>query len=105
MVDIRKWFTKNSIKDSIKDSSSRTAKDGEKLTDWEIDHWNNSCCPDCGEKNLLSGPEAPGCINVKCGNDECGSKFNDMGMFGVHRISDAMPDMPARSHASEHPYR
>lgn len=41
-------------------------------------------CPDCGHKEFLAGPEGGGSQNFKCAY--CGSRFNDMGPFGMERI-------------------
>lgn len=41
-------------------------------------------CPDCGSTKFLEGPSGGMCVNFKCAT--CGSKFNDMGPFGVERI-------------------
>lgn len=38
-------------------------------------------CPDCGHDTLLSGPEAPGAVNVMCAN--CKSKFNIFTFVGT----------------------
>jgi hypothetical protein len=45
-------------------------------------------CPDCGKKiddYMLAGPRGGIAQNIKC--SFCGSFFNDMGPFGVDRIS------------------
>jgi hypothetical protein len=42
-------------------------------------------CADC-LKALEEGPRGGECVNWYCTSPTCGSKFNDMGVFGVHRI-------------------
>jgi len=41
-------------------------------------------CPDCGHEEFIAGPEGGGSQNFKCRH--CGSRFNDMGPFGIERI-------------------
>jgi len=47
-------------------------------------------CPDC-QRPLFEGPHGGLSVNWRCSNPKCGSGFNDMGPFGVERISDASP--------------
>jgi hypothetical protein len=47
-------------------------------------------CPDCGTL-LREGPHGGLSVNWYCNGASCGSRFNDMGPFGVQRISEAMP--------------
>ena len=59
---------------------------GDKLTDYEKKIvMGKGDCPDCGG-GLLEGPTGGLSVNVKC--SLCGAKFNEMGPFGVERISD-----------------
>lgn len=44
-------------------------------------------CPDCGGSKYYRGPEGAMSINICCANPECRSAFNDMGPFGLERIS------------------
>ncbi len=52
-----------------------------------VNFWRNGfrACPDCGGCLFLEGPHGGLSVNFKCKN--CGSEFNDMGPFGVERIS------------------
>jgi hypothetical protein len=89
----------------------RTTKDRERLTDDELAFIVESAkagqpaCPDCGRAPLLEGPSGGLSVNVYCGNDECGSRFNDMGAFGWERITDASPNRPPEDGLKEGPYR
>lgn len=69
-----------------------TTADGESLTHEELERFRRpfSECPDCGA-SLVSGPSGGMSQNVKCADPSCGSRFNDLGIFGVERISDARP--------------
>ena len=71
-----------------KPTPARTGSKGEKLTAFEISFLPH--CPDCGDQ-LMEGPHGGLSINVYCINDACGSRFNDMGVFGIERISAARP--------------
>lgn len=52
--------------------------------DPRLDCIKDQKCPDCGvEDEILEGPSAPSCTNVKCG--KCGSRFN-ITPHGVHRL-------------------
>ena len=43
-------------------------------------------CPDCGAKNSMKeGPCGGLSVNIIC--SKCGARFNDMGAFGIDRIS------------------
>ena len=70
---------------------SRSSLKGEKLTESETKQFAALKCPDCGEAQLMKGPEGGLCINVYCDNETCGSRFNVMGVFGIERISSARP--------------
>lgn len=69
----------------------RSGKDGEELTEWELEELRSGRCPDCGRKGFLAGPEGGLSQNFRCGSPGCGSRFNSL-MRGVERISDASPD-------------
>ena len=49
-------------------------------------------CPDCSGIGFLGGPSGGLCQNFKCANPQCGSRFNDMGPFGIERISRPSPE-------------
>lgn len=68
-----------------------TTRDREKCSDEERKAVQDDReCPDCG-LNVHEGPHGGLSVNWICVNSECGSQFNDMGPFGVERISDASP--------------
>lgn len=50
-----------------------------------IDAENNVKCPDCGEHDWLEGPGGGSFGNIQC--TSCGSKFNNLGPFGLERIN------------------
>jgi len=64
----------------------------EKVTESELKSIKENKCPDCGHEGFLGGPRGGACENFKCANSDCGSRFNDMGCFGIDRISDPSPD-------------
>jgi len=49
-------------------------------------------CPDCEEDEFIEGPHGGFSINFKCANKLCGSEFNDLGPFGIERISVPQPN-------------
>lgn len=69
----------------------RTSLKGEELTPFEVQYFEELRCPDCGEQKLMKGPEGGLSINVYCGNEDCRSMFNVMGILGIERISAASP--------------
>jgi hypothetical protein len=69
----------------------RTSLRGAKLSDREAAIVYKSTCPDCGHHPLAEGPHGGLSVNVYCHNEECGSCFNMMDIFGVERISIASP--------------
>jgi hypothetical protein len=74
---------------------ARTSKKGQRLTADELAMFHEGRCPDCGMRGtLLEGPHGGLSVNYTCGSPRCGSGFNEMGPFGVERISDAMPNKP-----------
>jgi hypothetical protein len=86
----------------LAEAKQRTYKEGERLTDFELgfirpEEKGCGSCPDCGSAGFLAGPRGGMAQNFKCGNEECGSRFNDMGPFGIDRISDAQPDALPRT--------
>lgn len=87
-----------------------TTKDGEKLDEEEVKKFypsklsstNQLTCPDC-ESVLFEGPHGGLSINYYCSNElSCGSRFNEMGPFGIQRISNKSPNKPP---VAEGPYR
>lgn len=74
-------------------------KDLERCTKEEAYLVQTGKCCDC-EEMLADGPSGGLSINMYCLNPKCGSRFNDMGPFGVERISDAQPDAPPRPYLS-----
>lgn len=68
----------------------KTTRDREHLSDEEAAIFNAGACPDCGT-NLLQGPSGGGSQNFYCAGRECGSGFNEMGPFGIDRITNASP--------------
>jgi len=71
---------------------ARTSKDREHVTEFEMTLFQANKCPDCEQEGFLEGPHGGLCVNFKCANPQCGSRFNHMGPFGIDRISDASPD-------------
>lgn len=65
-----------------------TNKNGQRLCNSEEAVFRTGKCPDC-EQPLCEGPSGGMSVNYCC--LICASKFNDMGPFGVDRISDASP--------------
>ena len=47
-------------------------------------------CPDCNGLGFLKGPEGGLCVNIKCANPDCGSRFN-IGPLSAQRISVPRP--------------
>ena len=71
----------------------RTYLNGDRLTKYEEDLiYSSQRCPDCGKGRLMRGPSGGGSQNYRCDNEDCGSSFNEMGIFGWQRISDASPN-------------
>lgn len=68
---------------------ARTSRAYEKLTESESHTFRDGECPDCGSTKILEGPSGGLSTNYACGDETCGSRFNEMGPFGVQRISDA----------------
>jgi hypothetical protein len=69
-----------------------TIHKGDKLNCYELGRFRlETKCPDCGEQNLQRGPSGGFSENLLCGNEYCGSRFNEMGVFGIERISEAQP--------------
>jgi len=62
-----------------------------KITTKEEKLIRKGICPDCKKKGFLAGPEGGGSQNFRCANPECGSKFNDMDLFGIERINSPSP--------------
>jgi hypothetical protein len=89
------WFARLKEKFTRRDSrptdppGGRTTKNGERLCSLEEEVFRTGHCPDCVQ-NLCEGPSGGMSVNYCC--LICGSKFNDMGPFGIDRISDASPD-------------
>jgi hypothetical protein len=83
----------------------KTSKDGEKLTKEEEKVFATFGCPDCGTDDLQEGPHGGLSVNYQCPNEECGSRFNHMGPFGVVRISDASPNKLKDPPITTTPYR
>jgi hypothetical protein len=70
---------------------SWSTKDGDYLTDTERGIFVRGLCPDCVTGPLREGPHGGGSVNWYCGNVMCQSRFNEMGPFGIERISNASP--------------
>jgi hypothetical protein len=66
-----------------------TSLKGEKLCRLEEECFRGEACPDCTTP-LLEGPRGGMSVNYAC--SACGSKFNDMGPFGIERLSDSSPN-------------
>ena len=56
----------------------------------EREFLKKNICPDCKWMALLEGPHGGLCVNVKCGNPRCGSRFN-VGPLTLQRISEPSP--------------
>ncbi len=79
----------------------RSSMKGEKLTDYEQQIFRQGLCPDCGHSSLRAGPRAGLAVNVYCWRSaSCYSGFNDMGPFGIDRITDAQPGICCGPHES-----
>lgn len=52
--------------------------------DTELVH-KRRVCPDC-RNSLREGPHGGLSVNWYCVEPGCGSRFNDMGVFGVERL-------------------
>jgi hypothetical protein len=91
----KKWFK------SPPPLEPRTTKEREKLTKREEEEFRGmydlAKCPDCAS-SLEEGPHGGMSVNYRC--SVCGSKFNDMGSFGVERISDACPNFKEENNGS-----
>lgn len=72
-------------------TGNKTFFRGDMLTKEEVAIFQTGQCPDCSAKELLAGPQGGFAQNVKCGNPECESLFNDEWAFGVERLSGASP--------------
>lgn len=70
--------------------TNNTALMGELLSKREEHFFRAGTCPDCGA-SLLIGPRGGMSVNYGCGNPNCGSRFNDMGAFGIERLTHASP--------------
>lgn len=66
----------------------RTYKNGEHCTEEEANLVKRGKCCDC-DGYLYEGLSRGLSVNVYC--LKCGSRFNDMGPFGVDRTTDAQP--------------
>jgi len=85
----------NKLVTTSKPEPLRSHKDGDSLTNYELETIREAQkCPDCGHDEFLAGPRGGMAQNFKCANPECGSRFNDMGPFGIDRISEPSPDKP-----------
>jgi len=68
----------------------RGSEVGEQLTEEEKNDTYSNRCPDCGSKgSFLEGPHGGLAVNFKCGH--CDASFNDMGPFGIERLSKGAP--------------
>lgn len=85
------WWTRNPLPDP-RMFLVRTNQDGDKLNGVEEKLARLGVCPDCEHKGFLAGPRGGMAQNFKCASSECGSRFNDMSLFGIERISDVSPD-------------
>lgn len=66
---------------------SKTFLRGDKLTAEEVLLFQDGCCPDCLEQDLLVGPKGNFVqgIDMNCGN--CKSVFHNKWTLGVWRLS------------------
>lgn len=67
----------------------------EKLDSDELARFRGGACADCGAP-LIEGPHGGLSVNWRCGDALCGSGFNDMGPFGVERITVREPNRTAK---------
>lgn len=79
---------------AVEITGPRSHSDGESLTDYERGRVKAGRCPDCGHEGFLAGPRGGMAQNFACANDDCGSRFNDVGPFGIDRISEPSPSNP-----------
>jgi hypothetical protein len=83
----------------------KTSKKGEKLNSQERALFVKGRCPDCGAP-VLEGPHGGFSVNYLCASALCQAKFNDMGPFGVERLTNALAPSPTLTKAEEEtPYR
>lgn len=78
----------------------KTKAPGEELTEPESALARSMECPDC-HSSLRDGPCGGLSVNVHCVNPSCGSRFNDMGPFGIERITRASPNSPEAAEPPE----
>lgn len=83
---LHKLYRPQAINSAI--TQERTHKKWDVVSTFESAFFRRNMCPDCESLGFFEGPQGGGCINFKCCNPECGSEFNDMGPFGIQRISD-----------------
>lgn len=69
-----------------------SSKSNERLDRTEEKMFRDGICPDCRERRLVMGQPEARCIKYTCMNEKCGTRFSDLGLFGVERISDAFPN-------------
>lgn len=67
-----------------------STKEGEQCLPHERNDVRAGKCPDCGAA-LREGPHGGLSVNWYCTAANCGSGFNVMPVFGIDRITDAMP--------------
>jgi hypothetical protein len=68
-----------------------TSQEQEELDHEERRVFRSGLCPDCSAP-LEEGPHGGLSVNMYCSRAACGSRFNEMGPFGVMRISHACPN-------------
>lgn len=68
----------------------RDGKEVPMLSHEEEARFRQGICPDCTYECLARGPSGGGSQNYLC--QHCGSKFNEMGPFGIERISEPSPN-------------
>jgi hypothetical protein len=71
--------------DSVKSGDSEK---WDRLSDENAETFYSQKCPDCGSK-VVSGPRGGLSVNWDC--VKCGSGFNDLGPFGVERVTEVSP--------------
>lgn len=46
-------------------------------------------CPKCNGSQWIDGPGGGSFGNIECGNNKCGTKYNNMGIFGLQEIKNS----------------
>lgn len=69
---------------NIKEFLNKFRRKSKKIINTITNKPNNLECPDCNGDKWFEGPSGGMCVNISCVG--CGSRFNDMGPFGLQRL-------------------